>query len=1116
MLRRPSRPSYLSLFLGSLASPGFLLAAFALAVLLAVLMSLPAGAAEHGGEAAARHDDAFEHLPWRAIGPVNMSGRVSDVEGVPGDANVVYVGSASGGVWKTTNGGLTFEPIFDDQPLASIGDVALAPSNRDVIYVGTGEANPRNSVSFGNGVYKSTDAGATWRHLGLEKTRHIPRILVHPDDPDTLWVGALGSIYAPSEERGVYKSTDGGATFRRVLFVDAEHGVSSLSMDPGNPNLLYAGLWHFRRTPWTHTSGSREGGVWRSTDGGESWEKVGEGLPELMGRIAVEVAPTRPETVFVLAESNEGVLFRSDDRGKTFRKVNHNKDLISRGLYYTQLRVDPTDANRLYAVASRLYRSIDGGRSFQRISRSTHVDYHALWIDPKDPGRLWQGQDGGVAVSYDRGDTWEPIRNLPLGQYYQIFYDEQAPFYYTGGGLQDNGTWRGPSRNREPAGLLEDEWRIVSFGDAYFTVVHPDNPNLLLSESQAGGIVRTDVTNRTQLDVSPQPRRNDGGAVEDLTYRFNWNTPIVASPHDPHTVYFTGNVVFRTRDFGDTWEVISPDLTTDDPKKQGPAGGPVWNENTTAEYHTTIISFAESPAEAGVLWAGSDDGLLHVSRNDGESWENVTPNVPGVPKNSPVSHVEPSRTAAGKAYVSFDRHMFDDYRSHVFVTDDFGASWRRIGAGLPEEGWLWVVREDSRNPRVLYAGTEVGLYASWDAGASWERLAADTVPAVAVHDILVHPRENDLLLGTHGRGIWILDDAVAVQRYAEVQAEAGAAPACHLFPLRHAWRFPVRFTRYGLGDKEFKGENPPYGALITYFLRDGAPERAGKSASMDGPPDAADDAEMEGGAEEEGKKAKGPEVTLEILDASGAVVRTLREEATPRHAGINRTSWDLAYDSPAVRDPSARPEGNEFFGGPLGPQALPGTYTVRLTVDGEVHEQPVEVRLDPTVEVSPEALEESFRSSLELRDLASRAVLSLRALDIVGEQIDERRTLLDRLDRKAPEALAKAFEAREKDIEELASLLARPEDVARWAEGPRLVDHLTGLGAELGSYYHAPTAAQRDYLAGLRTETEQVLGRVGAFLGGSMAELNDLLTAEQLPPVAVPDPSQLAADGEDG
>ena len=654
-------------------------------------------------------------------------------------------------------------------------------------------------------------------------------------------------------------------------------------------------------------------------------------------------------------------------------------EIVSRGLYYTHVRVDPADENRVYAVASRLQVSLDGGHTFRRISPSTHVDFHALWIDPTDPDRIWQGQDGGVAVSYDRGATWEPIRNLPIAQFYQVNADDRQPFYRVGGGLQDNGTWVGPSRTREPAGILEDDWRMISFGDAYWLQFHPDDPDLMLSESQGGAIVRTHYETRQQEDVSPQPRRNDGGPVGDLEYRFNWDAPIVASPFDgpngSRAIYFGGNVVFKSTDFGETWEVISPDLTTNDPAKQGPAGGPIWHENTTAEYHTTIISLAESPAQPdgqGVLWAGTDDGNLQVSRDGGATWTNVIGNVPGLPRVSPVSHVEPSATAAGTAYAAFDRHMFDDLAPHLYKTTDFGASWTKLPTdGIPERAWVHVLREDPTNPDLLYAGTELGLFASWDGGRHWSELDAANLPTVPVHDLVIQPREDDLVVGTHGRAMYIFDDLTPIQQWTP---EIAAAPA-HLFPVRPATRFPVRFTRYGLGDEELTSPNPPYGALISYSLAEEieTPEKPAMSDEGEmGETAMAGGAEGDQGAGMAAKKDQ-DRIRLEILDADGTVVRTVEQKKLPTEQGVNRVAWDLTYDGPTKRKPAeGGGEEEEFWGPERGPTALPGTYTVRLTVDGTSYETPVEVRLDPLVDASPEALRASFRMASELTDLKTR------------------------------------------------------------------------------------------------------------------------------------------------
>ena len=1018
----------------------------------------------------------FANLEWRNIGPVNMSGRVADVEGVAGNPRVVWVGSASGGVWKTTDGGLTFEPVFDEQPIASIGDIGVAPSNPDVVYVGTGESAVRNSVSFGNGVYKTTDGGQTWIHLGLDDTRHISKVLVHPTDPDTVWVGAVGHMSGPNEERGVFRSTDGGASWQKVLYLDDQHGVSDMAVDPTNPKILFACLWRFDRKPWTFTSGSEEGGVWRSVDGGSSWTKIEKGLPKLMGRIGVAVSRSNPEVVYVIAESDEGTLFRSDDRGLSFQKVSDERDIVSRGFYFTHVRVDPVDENRVYAVAGSLYRSIDGGENFERISTTTHVDYHALWIDPDDPSRLWQGQDGGVAVSYDRGDNWEALRNLPIGQFYQVYADNRQPFYDVGGGLQDNGAWYGPSRTREPLGILEDDWRMMSFGDAYWVVADIDDPNLVISEYQAGGIVRTNLRTRQQTDISPQPRRNDGGPVEELEYRFNWNAPIVRSPHDKDTVYFGANVVFMSPDFGTTWKIISPDLTTDDPAKQGDAGGPAWQENTTAEYHCTIISLAESPVTAGVLWAGTDDGNLQLSRDGGTSWTNVAGNVPELPAFSPVSHVEPSRLSAGRAWAAFDRHLFDDFRPLIFRTDDFGATWVPVAGDLPEGAWVWVVRQDPRNTDLLYAGTELGLFASRDGGQHWHRLHLANLPTVAVHDILVHPRENDLILGTHGRAIWIFDDATPLQDYSE---EIAAEPF-YLFPIRDALRYPALSTRYGLGDKILQAPNPADGALITYFLKEGI-------------------GATDGAGEEDGEEES--RLTIDIMDAAGTVIRSL--EDPPTEAGMNRVAWDLTMNPPTVFRRNEEME--EWYGEAKGPTVLPGTYTVRLTVDSASGEQPVTVTVDPTVHVTEDALEAQFGSASALSDAYSALNLAARGIDAIANQLAAREATAAQLADDEPiEALTELFNEASSKVDELLESIVGDEELGGWAQGPRIADQVFFLLKNVDSAFAAPSAAQLELQAELLGEATAKLNEINEYFEVGIEELNGRLEGFGVAPLQAP------------
>ncbi len=995
----------------------------------------------------------FENLTWRNVGPGIMGGRLTDIEGVPGNPDVLYVASASGGLWKTTNGGITWTPIFDRQGTISIGDIALEPGNPDVLWVGTGEDNPRNSVSFGDGVYKSTDGGKTWQHMGLKDTERISRIIVHPTNPDIVYVAAIGHAFGPNPERGVFMTTDGGRTWQKVLYTDDRHGASDLEMDPSNPNILYAALWHFERKPWKFESGDESGGVYKSVDGGRTWKKLTNGLPKLMGRIGIKVAPSRPNVVYVIVEAREGSLYRSDDRGETFRLVYKDPNIVNRGFYYAETRVDPADEDRVYAMSLGLFVSIDGGKTFRRIARSAHGDFHTLWIDPKDPSRLWVGDDGGLFTSHDRGETWEYVNTIPLGQFYQVAYDFREPFYYVCGGLQDNGTWCGPSRTRHFSVIPNDFWYLVSYGDGFHVTIHPKNPDLYLTEFQGGGILRTELSKARQQDVSPQPKRNDGGPVGELTYRFNWNAPIVPSPHDPDTVYFGGNVLFQSTDFGQTWRVISPDLTTNDPEKQKTAGGPVFPENTTAEYHCTITTVGESPVQKGVLWVGTDDGNVQVSRDGGQSWANLIQNIKGLPPNSPVSHVEPSRTGAGVAYVTFDRHMFDDFRPYVFKTTDFGQTWTNITGNLPEKGYVHVLREDPKNPNVLYVGTELGIFVSFTGGRQWVPLRMKNLPTVAVHDIQVHPRDNDLIIGTHGRGIWILDDITFLQDLPTADLQKPA----YLFPLRPALLFDTIRTRVTLGDKPFRAENPPYGALITYYLREKPDEKV--------------------------------EVQIQILGPDGKVIRELKKP--PREKGLNRIAWDLRYEPPRPRQEAEEGEVS-FFGAPRGPRVLPGTYTVKLIVGSDEWTQTVDVRLDPTLDVSASDLQTAHDTALRLRDMMSGLNDALRALDSVEAQTKQLQSALRTATAKTPDEVAQALEAALQEVETLRKELVRDTSLA-YGYGPKLFEHVRSLFFDIDQVLAAPTPYQMAFFRQLQAESKAKVGNVYSSLQATAQRVNSLL-----------------------
>jgi photosystem II stability/assembly factor-like uncharacterized protein len=1017
--------------------------------LCCITLALPLGAQARrtaAPAAAAVDTSVLARLQFRSIGPANPMGRTTDIEGVAGDPNTVYVGSAASGLWKTTNGGTTFRPLTDSLPTLAVGDFALEPNNPNVIYLGTGEGNVRNSVSFGRGVFKSTDGGATWRNVGLTDTKQIARVMVSPSDANTVYVCAVGHMGGPNAERGVFVSRDAGATWTKSLFIDDRHGCSDLDIDPANPNIVYAGMWLFDRKQWNHTSGSEQGGIFKSVDAGRTWTKMKTGLPTLIGRIGIKVAPSQPNIVYALMETQKGYVWRSDDFGTTWRMTSNNAATLCRGFYYADLRVDPVNADRVYAIACQFSFSIDGGRTFSQFSRNIHGDHHGLWIDPKDPRRMWQVNDGGIAVTVDHGATWRFPQNMTFAQFYQVHADNREPFYFLGGGLQDNGNWVGPSRTREPQGILVDDWRLVRYGDGYYQTTHPDNPELFLTDAQGGWIYKTDMRTLEQQDISPQPRRNDGGPVNGLQYRFNWNAPLVASPHDGKVVYFGAQVVFRTRDFGGTWEPISPDLTKNDTTRHGFAGGPVLKEATTAEYYNTLYSIAESPVQRGLIWAGADDGNIHVTRDDGKTWTRVDRNIAGVGVDAVVSHIEASRTAACTAYATFERHFMDDYRAYVYRTTDCGTTWTSIAGNLPDGVYLQVLREDPKNPQVLYAGTEAGLYVSISGGGSWFRVGGN-LPPVPVHEVLVHSRENDLIIGTHARGIWILDDASVFQE----MAKAAGSGDIHLFGMRTATRFATKTTKSGsLGDGIFRGQNPAYGAIIRYHL----PTR----------PDSAQ------------------KVQLEVRDSTGALVRTLAR--IPRNAGINTASWDLAYDGPRQRRaPDPNDPNLQFFGPVPGPRVLPGTYRIRLVVGEKQVEQPVTVRLDPTVSVTPAALRDQFTLGLQLRDLQSVVNDTLRALDSRKRELEVRKAAADGIPDGAGRATAAKAAAEMAEVDALLLTLSKPAGIPQYNDGPRIADRIGALLRSVDGTNSAPTGPQKTLSTELATELRAALDAVARHLG---------------------------------
>jgi photosystem II stability/assembly factor-like uncharacterized protein len=856
-------------------------------------------------------------LSWRHIGPAMFAGRVADVAGVPGKPDILYVAAASSGLYKSTNGGITFDPVFEAGNTLSIGAIAVQADNPDVVYVGTGEGAVRNSISFGDGIYKTTDGGRSWKHLGLPTSERFSRIVIHPTNPQIVLAAAMGKAFGPGGERGIYRSTDGGASWTRTLAGNETTGASDVAIDPRDPRIVYAGLYDYQRQPWAFRSGGPGSGLYRSEDGGVSWKKLTDpalanGLPgaKLIGRVGVAVSLSSPNVVYALIEAQEnGVLWRSDDRGMTWRVVNSERRINNRPFYYTQVRVDPADPERVYTMSGSFNVSTDGGRTFGSPGGRMFGDHHALWIDPLDPKRLLCGTDGGFFISHDYGRNWDFVNNMPMAQPYHLGVDMAEP-YNVMGGFQDHEIWRGPNEKWNQVGVREGDWvRLRYMADGMHTIADPRDPNIIYYNGHFGDITRLDMRNREERYIQPYPPGpNGGGAMHDL-YRFNWNSPVHMSPTNPDVLYYGGNVLFKTTDKGERWSIISPDLSTNDKSKQVASGGDISNDNTRAEFHCTIISIAESPRDPNVIWAGTDDGNIQITRDGGKTWTNVAPNITGAPKYSWVSSISASKSSAGTAYISIDQHRLDDFAAYVFVTSDFGQTWRPIAKGLT--GYIHVVKEDPKEPNLIYAGSELGMYASLDRGATWTDLRLG-LPHLAVVDLVVHPRDNDLVIATHARGFYILDDVTPLQQVAAGRA-TGSGPV--LFPPMPAVRYIPASDTSVLGNRVWVAPNQPYGAILNYYLPEASP--AG--------------------------------VTFAVLDRAGRTVSTF---GGPGARGINRARWNLSEVSSCASSagaPTPGRGGRVGGGGGTWIRSIPGDYTVRMTALGATVEQRVTVRRDPRV-----------------------------------------------------------------------------------------------------------------------------------------------------------------------
>jgi photosystem II stability/assembly factor-like uncharacterized protein len=978
-------------------------------------------------------------LGARNIGSARMSGRIAAVDAhAENGKTTVYVGSASGGVWKSRDGGTTFDPVFDKQPVQSIGAVAIDPSHPDTVWVGTGEAWTRNSVSIGDGIYKSVDAGATWTKMGLPDSERIARIVIHPTNGDVVYACVPGKLWSDSADRGVYKTSDGGKTWSLVLKgANLSTGCSGLSIDPKAPDVLVAGMWDFRRKGWTSRSGGdgpdapSASGMFRTSDGGATWTAMtaasNKGLPPApWGRVEVAIAPSNPKMIYALVESKDSALFVSEDGGATWEQRDKSQSVVWRPFYFARLVVDPTNASRVFKPNLALVVSEDAGKSFARTGGGAHGDWHDLWIDPTNPKHVIGGDDGGLWISWDGGSRWWKSENLPVSQFYHVSVDDRDP-YLVYGGLQDNATW--VAESSYPGGISNGRWENLYVGDGFWALVDPTDRDAVYVEFQGGHMARVDRRTHATRDLRPT-----AGFKEKL--RFNWNSPIHASPTKKGTIYIGAQFLFRSTNHGDSWERISPDLSTNDPEKQKQEqSGGVTVDNSSAETHTSIYTISESPKDSSVLWVGTDDGNVQLSRDAGKTWNNVVANVPSLPKNSWVSWIEASRYDAATAYAAFDRHSFGEMTPWVFKTSDYGKTWTRIvGPDQGVRGYAHVIKEDVVSPSLLFLGTEFGLWISIDGGAKWAEFKGGEFPSVAVRDIQVHPRDGDLVLATHGRGIWIVDDVSPLRA---LSSDVLAKPAAFLAGRVAQQRLPTT-GGWAEGDAVFSGQNPPDedGAVVTYY------ERARHIFGR---------------------------FKLEITDEKGNVIDTVT--ATKRR-GINRVVWSMRIAAPRVPRAATTAENATH-----GPRVLPGTYTLRLTRGKEVVESKLEVRLDRRATYGMTDRKAQF-------DLMMKAHALFGDMSALVDRIDNARTSLevrakslaaaDALRGKIDSALAKLVEAKKK-------IVATKEGGAITGE-ERIREHLDDVYGALDRFEGRPTKYQTERVAALAKELAEVAADVDAIM----------------------------------
>ena len=1022
------------------------------------------------------YDPALRGLRWRLVGPFR-GGRAVAVAGDPVKPLVFYFGAVDGGVWKTENAGATWRNVTDGtSDIASVGAIAIAPSDPNVLYVGTGEADLREDLTGGSGMYRTTDGARSWRRIGLEDTRHIAAVRVDPHDPNLVYVAAMGHAFGPNPERGVYRSRDGGATWRRVLFLNDSTGAIDLALDPANPRILYAAMWKFQRFPWGFSAGGGRSGLWKSTDGGDHWTELTHhaGLPDgPIGRIGITVSPIRPSRLWASVEARDstGGIFRSDDAGATWTRVNAEQKFMVRPWYFSGITADPANDNTVYVLNLETWRSIDGGTAFSRVP-APHGDDHTLWVDPTDASRMIEGNDGGATISMDGGKSWSSIENQPTAQFYHVITDNHFP-YRIYGAQQDNTTVSIASRSDHGV-ITESDWHDVSGGESSYIAPKPRDPHVVFAGSYMGTVTRFDDRTNQSRDVSVWLNNYDGYAAKDVPYRFQWTFPILFSPYDSNTLYVAAQYVFRTTNDGESWTRISPDLTRHDAATLGPVGGPVTRDMTGTEWYGTIFALAESPLKAGELWAGSDDGLIHLSRNGGATWTDVTP--PALKQFTRVSIIEPSHFDAATAYVAANRYQLDERQPLLFRTTDYGKSWTQITTGMPATAYTRSIREDPVRRGLLFAGTESGVWVSFDDGGHWQSLQLN-LPRSSVRDLTIHGA--DLIVATHGRAFWSLDDIAPLRQIADSIRHASV----FLFAPEPA----VRFLG-GSGHQVNAGDNPPDGAIVDYWLREQ-------------PHDS---------------------VTLTVLDSTGAVVRrftsgratdtaSTQRDSTAEdsssyapsdsivaaHEGANRFVWNLRAEPAHKLDSVVVDEGMLD-----GPQVVPGTYTVRLTVGTTTVERRLQVAEDPRVNTSPSDLAAEYALALQVRDAIDSTVMSVQRIESIQEQLRHR----------SIQAKHMPYEAR---VSAAADTLVAQLDSVRFALAAveshadeitlnypiKLYNKLLTLNVMVQGADAAPTPAQRAVYAELSGKVTEQLARLRAIEQVRLAAFDTLIRTLQIPAI---------------